>query len=390
MKKKILFISEALWIGGIETALVNLLNRIDYEKYDVTCLVVRGSLEIADRIMPQCRLLVADREKRFTFSEAYKYNRLYHLTEESENPSRLHRAMMWTVPTIKWIENWLYIRYIREQMKDERFDTCVIYSDRTAEIAVRAIRADKYLMFYHHGAMRREYHDEIGYRKADKIIAVSGVVERKLREYHPKYAEKMMTLHNLTDVAGIRRKAEAPVEEVFSPDRFHIVSCGRVSREKGMDLVVEACARLVSMGHNNIHWWIVGGGPAEQEIRDHIAELHMEDNVTMLGMKNNPYPYIKRADLYVQPSRFEGYPMTVLEALVIGRPVVSTDNGGASELIRPEETGLLCPISAEGIGDSLHKLLETPAQIEQLRRNAAALDMDAENQKIVQRLMQLL
>ena len=53
MKKKILFISEALWIGGIETALVNLLNRMDYEKYDVTCLVVRGSLDIADRITPK-------------------------------------------------------------------------------------------------------------------------------------------------------------------------------------------------------------------------------------------------------------------------------------------------------------------------------------------------
>jgi hypothetical protein len=59
--KKILFISEALWIGGIETALVNLLNRMDYEKYDVSCLVIKGSLEMANRITPKCRLIVADR-----------------------------------------------------------------------------------------------------------------------------------------------------------------------------------------------------------------------------------------------------------------------------------------------------------------------------------------
>ena len=129
MKKKIIFISEALWIGGIETALVNLLNRMDYEKYDVTCLVIRGSLELAERITPRCRLIVSDREKAFTFPEAYKYGRLYHLTEESKNPSRLHRAMLWAVPAIRWIENRLYIRYIRKQMKDAQFDACVIYSD---------------------------------------------------------------------------------------------------------------------------------------------------------------------------------------------------------------------------------------------------------------------
>ncbi len=156
MKKKILFISEALWIGGIETALVNLLNRMEYEKFDVTCLVVRGSLEMADRITPRCRLLVADWETVFNFSEQYKFNHLHHLTEEAAHPSRLHRAMMWAVPAIRWVENRLYIRYIRAQMKQELFDTCVIYSDRTAEIAVRIIKANQYLLFYHNAISESE------------------------------------------------------------------------------------------------------------------------------------------------------------------------------------------------------------------------------------------
>lgn len=366
MKKKIIFVTEALWIGGIETALVNLLNRLDYEKYDVTCLVVRGSLEMADRITPKCRLNVADREKTFTFPESYKYSRLYHLTEESENPSLLHKAMMWSVPTIKWVENRLYIRYIRENLKDEHFDTCVIYSDRTAETAVRGIRADRYLMFYHHGAMRREYHDEIGYRKAEKIIAVSNAVEQKLREFRPQHAHKMMTIHNLTDVEGIRRKAEESIDEVFSADQFHIVSCGRVSHEKGMDLGVEACAKLVELGHTTIHWWIVGGGPAESEVRAKIAELHMENHVTMLGMKNNPYPYIKRADLYVQPSRFESYGLTIAEAIALGRPIVSTDTDGARELICHEKNGFICSIDGQGIASSIAEHLKNPHTVRNL------------------------
>lgn len=390
MKKKVLFISEALWIGGIETALVNLLRRMDYDKYDVTCLVLRGSLAMADRIHPKCRLMVADREKTFTFSAPYKFSRLYHLTEHAESPSRLHRAMMWAVPAIRWLENRLYIRYVREQMKGEHFDTCVIYSDRTAETAVRAIDAHRYLLFYHHGAMRREYHDEIGYRKADRIITVSGFVERQLRWFRPKYADKMMTLHNLTDVDGIRAKAEAPMGAEFDSNNFHIVSCGRVSREKGMDLAVEACAKLVEMGHDNIHWWIIGGGPEFQKLRDQVAACHLEDHMTLLGMQDNPYPCIRRADLYVQPSRFEGYPMTVLEALVLGKPVISTDNGGAGEMLTEGVTGTLCPISAEGIAQAVHDLLTHPDVLHQLRNNVENTDMDAGNRQTIAALEQLL
>lgn len=390
MKKKIIFVTEALWIGGIETALVNLLGRMDYDKYDVTCLVIRGSLELADRIHPKCRLLVADREKTFTFSTPYKFSRLYHLTEHAENPSRLHQAMMWAVPTIKWVENRLYLRYIRERMQGERFDTCVIYSDRTAETAVRAINADRYLMFYHHGAMRKEYHDEIGYRKADRIITVSNFVERQLRRFRPKYADKMMTLHNLTDVEGIQSKAEAPIPEQFEDNIFHIVSCGRVSREKGMDLAVEACAKLVEMGHDIIHWWIIGGGPDFQTVQTKAAELHLDDHLTLLGMQDNPYPYIHRADLYVQPSRFEGYPMTVLEALVLGKPVVSTDNGGSSEMLTEGVTGTLCPISSEGIAQSVHGLLINQSALEQMRNNVEQTDMDAENRQTLRSLEELL
>ena len=386
MKKKIIVISEALWIGGIETALVNLLKSLDYEKYEITCLILRNDQTMASRIPEQVRLLVADRHAAVSFRKPYCYARLYHLTEESDNPSRLHRAMMWTVPAIKWIENRLYIRYIREQMKDESFDTCVIYSDRTAETAVRGIRAGKYLMFYHHGAMRREYHDEIGYRKSEKIIAVSNAVEHKLREFRPKYAHKMMTIHNLTDVEGIRRKAEEPIDEVFSPDQFHVVSCGRVSHEKGMDLAVEACAKLVELGHTNIHWWIVGGGPAEQEVRDKIAELAMESYVTMLGMKENPYPYIKRADLYVQPSRFESYGLTTAEAIVLGKPIVATDTDGARVLACLDPTTVyLCEKTPEMIASAVVRLL-----LECVLPAEAGKFLETENRRILVELEMLL
>ena len=390
MKKKIIFVTKALWIGGIETALVNLINRMDPRKYDITCLILQDEKPMAKRLPAYCRLLVADREHTVSFPETYRFSRLFHLTEEPENPSRMHRAMMWLVPAIKWIENRLYIRYIRKQLQNERFDTCIIYSDVAAETAVRAVKAEKFLMFYHHGAMRRVYHDEIGYRRSEKIIAVSNHQAEKLRAFRPEYASKTVTVHNLVDAERIREKGMETKPESFSPERFHIVSCGRVSREKGMDIAVESCARLVAAGHDAIHWWIVGGGPAEAEVREEIRQLGMERYVTMLGMQENPYPYIAAADLYVQPSRFEGYPLSILEALILGKPVVSTDNGGAGEILQPGITGVLCPISPEGIAEAVEGLLSHPESLKRLRENVCSRDPDEENRTAIGQLEEYL
>lgn len=390
MKKKIIFVTQALWIGGIETALVNLLNRFDHDRYELTVLTLRREREMASRLPEHCRLIVADRHEAISFEKTYRFARLFHLTEPAINPSRLHRALMWLTPAVKWVENRLYIRYIREHLPRERYDACVIYSDVAAETAVRAVQADKYVMFYHHGAMRRVYHDDIGYRKSKAIIAVSQIQAEKLKAFRPEYADKIRVIHNLTDVDGIREKGNADVGAVFEPERFHIVSCGRVSQEKGMDLAVQACARLVNAGHTNIRWWIVGGGPAEAEVRAEIARLGMQEYVSMVGMQKNPYPYIKAADLYVQPSRFEGYPLSILEALILRKAIVSTDNGGAGEILEDGVTGILCPISAEGIAEAVRQLLESPDQWNALRENVAGLDMDAGNKIALQQLEALL
>ena len=95
------------------------------------------------------------------------------------------RRFIWRALNIlfKALENHLYSGYIKEQMKGESFDTAVIYSDRVAEIAVKSIKAKRFLMFYHHGAMRKEYHDRYGYKKSEKVIAVSDNIAKELKAY---------------------------------------------------------------------------------------------------------------------------------------------------------------------------------------------------------------
>ena len=388
MKKKILFITEALWIGGIETALISLLNRMDYDKYDVTCLVIRGSLELADRIHPKCRLLVSDRDKAFTFSENYKFSHLYHLTEHTGNPSRLHKAMMWAVPAIRWTENRLYIRYIREHLRGEHFDTCVIYSDRTAEIAVRAISADRYLLFYHNAIMDKAYHDEIGYRRSEKIIAVSEKKAEELKSFRPAHAHKYMTIHNLVDVDGVLEKSRVEPDVSFPAEAFHLVTCGRLAHQKAIDWAIRAMGTLLDRGYTDLHWWIVGGGSDEHALKAQAEAAGVTANFHFLGMQNNPYPYIAAADLYVQPSRYENYSVVILEAMALCKPILATIPAAEMQ-IRSGENGLLCEADPDAIARAIQHLYLHRDEMARYVRALEENSLEKQNQAIMDSLYRL-
>lgn len=389
MKKKILFVSEALWIGGIETALVNLLNRMDYDNYDVTCLIVRGSLELADRITPKCRLIIADREKVFTFPKRYKFSRLYHLTEESENPSRLHRAMMWAVPAIKWIENRLYIRYIRKNLKHERFDTCVIYSDRTAETAVRALQANQYFLFYHNAIMEKAYHDEIGYQKSRNIIAVSEKKAEELKLYRPRHAHKYMAIHNLVNVKDVSEKSQMSADISFQANAFNLVTCGRLAHQKAIDWAIQAMAMLLKKGYTDLHWWIVGGGPDESALKQQAVKAGIDQHFHFLGMQSNPYPYIAAADLYVQPSRYENYSVVILEAMALCKPILATFPAVETQ-IRNGENGLLCEADPESIAAAIEYLYHHRDKMEAFVHHLKENSLEKQNEEIMNSLYGLL
>ncbi len=389
MKKKIIFITEALWVGGIEVALVNLLNYFDYDKYDVTCLVSKASLSVAGRINKNCRLIISDRAKTVSFSEKYKYNRLFCLMEEPQNASKF-RLLIWKCLKffLRAPEARLYSSYIKKQLKNEHFDTAVIYSDRVAELALRAVNADKFLMFYHHGAMRKEYHDEIGYKKSEKIIAVSKKLSEKLKDFRPRFASKIIYINNIIDINGVKEKSEEKLKDEFSKDVFNIVSCGRLSYAKGFDIAIKACKELKDSGAN-IHWWIVGGGPEEKPLKELASLEKVEECITFTGNRDNPYPYIAAADLYVQPSRFEGHCVTLLEARILSKPILATFNA-ADEQIEDGVTGVLCECSAGALVKNIQALMADKERLLSFEKNLQRHDFEKDNKKIMKELYGLL
>ena len=349
MKRKLMVLTEALWVGGIETALLHLLRALDETRYDITILTLRPENDLAHRLPNHCRLLTLTRE-----NPHYRFLGLYQLTEQPTHPSRRHMVLSWLVPGLKWVEHSLFVRFLRRELAGERFDTAILYSDAAA-FAVNAVQAEKYLLFYHHGAIRRAYRDAAAWKTCEKIIAVSQYQAAALAAFRPRHAEKITAIANLTDGAAVKQAATA-FSAGFEPDAFHIVTCARLHRDKGIDLAVEAAARLKIP--ENWHWWILGGGPEGDALGQKIRELGLENRMTLLGMQENPYPYLAACDLYVQPSRVEGCPMSIMEALILGKPVLSTDNPGARERLGEGTYGLLREATPEGIAVGIEQFYQ--------------------------------
>lgn len=391
MKKRILFVHNALWIGGIETALVAMLNRFDYSEYDVTCLITTNNTDFASQITPKCKLIIADRNASVTFSKKYKFGKLYDIIESAERSTgwKFLRNKLVSI-FFRNIEEYMYAVYIKKNLKVSDYDDVIIFSSKVAGIAKRCVNASKYISFYHYSDLRRVYHDSYGYGASEKILAVTENLAEKLREFMPKYKNKFMALHNMVDTESILKKSCESENSLELSDGFNIVSCGRLHRDKGFDMAIEACRKLIDDGYENLHWYVVGEGPERERLWQKVNEYEVSAHFHFLGVKENPYPYMKAADIFVQTSRIEAFGLTITEALTLGTPVVSTATDGGKEIITHKVNGFLCDVSSESIYSAVKTLITDDELRNKIAAGAAEIDFEAQNAEILNKLYSLL
>lgn len=211
-------------------------------------------------------------------------------------------------------------------------------------------------------------------------MTVSDSIRSQFAQALPKYADKLTVIPNITDVEVIRRKSSEMSVEY--PDGFNIVSCGRLDPVKGFDLAIEACKLLINEGINNFHWHIIGGGPIEAELKKAASDSGAGEHIIFHGMQKNPYPYMANADLFVQPSRFEGYSLSIMEALALGLPIVAT-KAAAGEQITDGVNGVLCDASAESIAEAVKNLYIGKDEANKYREYLRSYDFERLNNRII-------
>jgi glycosyltransferase involved in cell wall biosynthesis len=162
-------------------------------------------------------------------------------------------------------------------------------------------------------------------------------------------------VRNVIDFEEIRQKAEEPVDTEFDTAGMKILCVGRLAKEKAYDRVIRIAAELEKTYRFQIY--ILGEGDQRSSLEKLVAEKNVK-SVKLLGFKSNPYPYMKKADLLICSSLFEGYSTVVAEALLLGLPVLTTRCAGMEELLKAKEDGVIVENSEAALREGLAKILQ--------------------------------
>ncbi len=183
----------------------------------------------------------------------------------------------------------------------------------------------------------------------------------------PALVDKLECVYDVLNPQLIRTLSEenAPDIKVIPDSIITLTTVGRMVKLKGYDLAVDAAVKLKNVGIG-FRWFFVGDGPMRELIEESIERENLSDSIILTGMKPNPYPYIKTADIYVQPSRFEGFGMTIGEAKILHKPIVSTNFEVVYDQITDGENGLVVEKSADSIANGIMRLVQNSEQREKI------------------------
>jgi glycosyltransferase involved in cell wall biosynthesis len=193
-----------------------------------------------------------------------------------------------------------------------------------------------------------------------KIFAVSETAKKNYLELFPEFADKTEVFYNITNPVYVRQLAnkEEGFNDELNPSTKRILTVGRLSREKGQDLALDAAHLLIKAGVD-FQWYFIGeGGGFEEYLKQKTQQLGLSSHVCFLGKKTNPYPYLKECDLYVQPSKHEGFCISLAEAICFEAPIVATDFCGAREQLTSRPNGFIAEHSPESLAEKCIEALK--------------------------------
>lgn len=363
--KNVLIASFDMEVGGVERSLISLLNNFDYSNNEVDLMLYRHSGDFMNLLADKHELLSEVKEYatyRKSIKEILK-DKLYMLaiTRILANLNSRIIGKIKNIDEIGYIQMqrmWKYALPLLPKLNKE-YDVAISYLWPHYFVSEK-VQAKRKIAWVHTDYSTIETDIDMDlkmWNKFDYIMAVSEECKNAFLKKYPILKDKVKVMENITSPDFIREMASENIEENIKNDNsFKLVSVARLSYAKGIDNAVRALRLLHNRGLTNIKWYVVGYGGDEEIIRNLIKENNLEDSFILLGKKINPYPYINVADIYVQPSRYEGKAVTVGEAQILGKPVVITNYTTAKSQVRDNVDGYVCKLSIEGIAEGIEKL----------------------------------
>lgn len=353
MKKKVLFVIDSLTCGGAEKSLVSLLPLLDYDKMEVELLMVkRGG--IFDRYVPSnINIQTIPKPKgikavwasicRIFFSFLLRFLPIIGIKRNAAEINWVARSSAF-IPT------------------RETYDVAVAYQQGFSTYYVaQKIKARKKIAWINNDLKKigfRESYNRPFYDKMDCIVAVSEVLCQILEQMDYVDSKKLCTIYDILDPETIRKMAkEKGFEDKLPSNTWRIVTVGRIVPQKNYTLAVET-ARLLKEQGLSFRWYFIGEGCEYDEIKALINQYGLQQEVVLMGLKENPYPFMAGCDIYVQTSNYEGYGLTLCEARILHKPEVCTNFPVAYNQIQDGVNGLIAEMNPKNVAEKILQLTD--------------------------------
>lgn len=357
MKKKLLFFGYTLDMGGAEKVLIDYLNVLS-KSYDIDLAL----LKVQGALLPSLPQGIKTIEIRkgffpyllFRYIPFFRKRKINKIANGSEYVSAVGffegRSATWVADIKKNVRK---IAWVHTDVN--HFDI---------------------------GISVREATDS--YSKMDAVVLVSDDAKNSFLNKYKIDSERVKVLYNLIDDKKILALSQ---EKVEPNDCFTFVNIGRLSPPKRQDRLVEIAKRLRD---KNLVFkiQIIGDGTEREKLEKSIKNNQLEDKVKLLGLKSNPYPYIKQADCFVLTSDFEGFGIAAKEALVLGTPVISTAVTGIKEVLKGGDYGILCDVDTEALYNAMYSVLASKEILRDARKKLE--NFDCSNGPIINQLFSIM
>lgn len=366
--KNVLFMLSSMNVGGVEKSFLSYLKMYDKSEYQITVLLLDKTGGFLDEIPNDVIVKEASWYQDIKYIlMASPYNVLNSFKKHKAYLKMLQYVCVYYISKItnnrKYFIKWLFLSVPNNKMK---YDIAVAFAGPTELIdyyILKKVNAKNKITWMHFDPtkiiMNYKFYNYI-YKTYNEIYVVSQEAKNKLENLYPISKNKMKVYINELDSRDILDKANENILDIKIDDSSIIlVTVGRLSYEKGQDLALESLSILKAMGIN-IKWYFIGEGSQKNQFIEYSRELKVDDIAFFLGVKQNPYPYIKMSDIYVQPSRHEGFCLSLKEAIILKKNIVSTNFSGASEQLKEYgEKYIICDDSSTNIANSIIKMIKS-------------------------------
>ena len=371
MISRILFSIHYLELGGAERSLIGLLRAMDYSKVQVDLFVYSHRGELMKEIPQEVSLLPAvpeyaqiERPLKEVLNDGYlrlflariKAKWQFAKYKSQNNPKDGNAIFSYVAKNVTPL--------LPPINPDKEYDLAVSFL-APHDIVLEKVNARKKACWVHTDYTKVDVNANIElpvWNQYDHIAAVSEGVAEAFTSRFPSLREKVEVVPNIINTQYVQEqarvfdvKAEMPREDGV----IRLLSVGRFTEAKNFDNVPDICRRVLDAGIP-IRWYLIGYGGDEALIRQRIAEAGMEKHVTILGKKDNPYPYMQACDIYVQPSRYEGCPVTIQEAQALWKPIIATTFPTVKSALQDGVNGVIVPLDNEGCAQGIVRVLQNP------------------------------